>query len=98
MLIRQNALAAGTMTFIWLLGVVFDNMVARLPGHKFELPAIVLVVFVVFVWVNKSIVRARKPWQRACVIALIAAALTGAWLPATILCAMQLHLLLGGTL
>jgi len=97
-LIRRNAIAAASMTAIWLLAVFVDQKVVRLPGHEYELPAIVLAVFLVFAWVNRGLVPRHNLWLRVPCVALIASALTAAWLPITILCAMQFHLLLGGTL
>ena len=97
-MIRRNAIAAAMMTATWLLAVLVDEKIVRLPGHRYELPAIILVAFAIFAWVNRGLMPRRRASLRALCVAAAASALTAAWLPITVLCALQFVLMIGGTL
>ena len=86
------------MTATWLLVVLVDEKIVRLPGHRYELPAIILVAFASFAWVNRGLMPGRRASLRALCVAAAASALTAAWLPITVLCALQFVLMIGGTL
>jgi hypothetical protein len=97
-LILRNLAVAATMTTLWLLADFVDVKIARLPSVEYELPILLVAVFVAFVSAGRSTWAKLPAPRRWVAIAGVAGILTAVWFAVSVAIVLQFHLLIGGGL
>jgi len=94
----RSLIFAATMTALWLFADWYDVKVARLPGFPYELQLILLLVFLGFVLILRSVGSGGSRLMRAASVGTLAAVLTAVWFAVTTVLLLQFHVLAGGHL
>ena len=97
-IIRDNLFVFFAYFLIWLLLDFIDVKWQRLPEFKYHIQLIIALVFLSFIWANRSLSQKLGLLLRILIIALTSSVITALWFVITTSVLLQFHLAIGGHL